>query len=80
MTYEEFLNNWRPQYVDWASEADAADMEPPSEEKTAHGWASAERPAHNHFNWHQNRTDRRLAELEARVAWLTACLEEERSV
>lgn len=35
----------------------------------ANGWA-IEQPPHTYFNWHMNRTDKRLVDLEARLAWL----------
>jgi hypothetical protein len=50
----------------WASEAESRDILAPSAEKIAQGWR-AEIPPHEYFNWHMNRTDRRLAALETPV-------------
>lgn len=75
MTYEEFREQWKPEHKAWGAEADPADMVAPPQEKVGQGWV-AERPPHTTFNWHQNRTDLRLEELEARVAWLGRMLEQ----
>ena len=50
----------------WASEAAEPDILAPSAEKIAQGWL-AEVPPHEYFNWHMNRTDKRLVDLETPV-------------
>lgn len=50
-------------HVVWASEALEQDKLAPSAEKAALGWVE-ERPPHEWFNWHMNRTDTRLDQLE----------------
>ncbi len=51
-------------HVVWASEANELDCLAPTVEKQAQGWL-AENPPHEWFNWHMNRTDSRLEELES---------------
>lgn len=48
----------------WASSAGSAGKQAPSAEKIALGWADNEYPPNEWFNWHQNRTDTRLNDLE----------------
>lgn len=47
----------------WASEAEDSNIQAPSVEKQKSGWTQ-ETPPHEWFNWHMNRTDRRLNDLE----------------
>lgn len=49
--------------VIWASEAPEANIAAPSSDKQAQGWTK-ETPPFEWFNWHMNRTDRRLTQLE----------------
>ena len=69
ITREEFLNEYSSPHIDWASNASPADITEPSDDRIRHGWA-IEQPLHSLFNWHMNRADRRIRELEARVEWL----------
>ena len=75
MTREEFLQEYHPQHKTWAAEAEPANIKTPSDARIARGWV-VEQPQHTYFNWHMHRTDTRLAQLEARVAWLEKCLAE----
>lgn len=75
ITREEFLNEYASSYPDWASNASSAHIATPSDERIAMGWV-IEQPLHTYFNWHMNRCDRRIRELEAKVAWLEKCLAE----
>lgn len=72
-TKEEFLNEYQSIYRDWAANADPENIKEPTEERVVQGWV-IEQPLHTFFNWHMNRTDRRLRDLEARIAWLEKCL------
>ena len=54
--------------VIWASEAPEANIAAPSSDKQAQGWTK-ETPPFEWFNWHMNRTDKRLVNLEARLEW-----------
>ncbi len=56
-------------YIAWAANASAADKKTPGNAKIKQGWV-LEKPSHATMNWWQNRTDTRLAELEAKVAAL----------
>lgn len=69
MTREEYLEEFVPKYSVWASKAGVADIKEPTNARILQGWG-IEKPAHHLFNWHMNRTDKRLNELEARVSWL----------
>jgi hypothetical protein len=73
ITREEFLHEYVPEYKSWASQASAADIKTPTDARIVSGWV-VEQPLHTYFNWHMNRTDDRLTQLEARVAWLEKCL------
>lgn len=55
-------------YSIWASDALAQDKLAPPAEKQAQGWIE-ETPPHEWFNWHMNRTDMRLDDLETHVAY-----------
>lgn len=72
---DEFIFEFIPKYPTWAAKALTANIKTPSDDRIALGWA-IEKPLHTYFNWHMNRTDVRLVELEARVAWLEKRLEE----
>lgn len=72
-TRDEFLNEYRSLYKDWAQDAGPEHIKEPDEARICQGWV-IEQPLHTYFNWHMNRTDRRLRNLEARVAWLEKCL------
>lgn len=72
-TRAEFLNEYRSLYMDWAKDAGPEHIKEPDESRIRQGWV-IEQPLHTYFNWHMNRTDRRLRELEAKVAWLEKCL------
>lgn len=69
ITKEEFLAEYQSAYPTWASKALPADIKEPAPARVANGWA-IEQPPHTYFNWHMNRTDKRLVDLEARLAWL----------
>ena len=74
-TFEEFYANYTPDYMIWASvPGTEADVKAPSNAKVKQGW-TIEKPSHATMNFWQNRTDKRLETLEAKVAWLTAQLE-----
>lgn len=73
ITREEFLNEYQSPYKSWASQADATNIKTPSDARIVGGWV-VEQPLHTYFNWHMNRTDTRLAALEAEIAWLRKCL------
>ena len=73
ITRDEFLNEYRSEYISWASEAQDANIKTPSDERIKSGWA-VEQPKHTYFNWFFNRSDERVRNLEARVAWLEKCL------
>lgn len=75
ITREDFLFEFISPYPTWAAKALAANIKTPSAERIALGWA-LEQPTHTYFNWHMNRSDIRLAQLEARVTWLEKKLEE----
>ncbi len=77
MTRDEFLNEYRSTHKDWAGSAGSEHIKEPSPERIDQGWV-IEQPQHTFFNWHMNRTDRRLRNLEARVAWLEKCLGQNR--
>lgn len=66
---EDFLAEYRSPHPTWAARALASNIRVPSAERIAFGWV-VEQPSHTFFNWHMHRTDKRLVELEARVAWL----------
>jgi len=70
ITQEEFMNEYVPEYPAWA---EAGEIEVPSEARIRGGWV-VEQPKHTFFNWHMNRSDKRIAALEAEVAWLKKCL------
>lgn len=72
-TKEEFINEYQSIYWDWAANAGPEHIKEPTEERIVRGWV-IEQPLHTFFNWHMNRTDRRLRDLEARIAWLEKCL------
>ena len=76
ITREEFLNEYQSSYVSWAAQAEDAHIKEPTEARINSGWV-VEQPKHTYFNWHMHRTDSRLQELEAKVAWLEKCLAEQ---
>ena len=51
-------------HIVWASGANELDCLAPTAEKQAQGWVT-ENPPHEWFNWHMNRTDSRLEDLES---------------
>lgn len=63
------------EYIAWADTAAAADLVAPDTAKQHLGWTYGEQPPHEYFNWMQNRTDTRLARLEAPSAMTTATSE-----
>lgn len=75
ITREDFIFEYVSPYPTWASKALAANIKVPTLERIVQGWV-IEQPTHTYFNWHMNRTDMRLNELEARVIWLEKRLEE----
>ena len=75
VTREDFMFEYVSPYAPWAAKALAVNIKVPSPERIAQGWV-IEQPTHTYFNWHMNRTDMRLVELEARVAWLEKRLED----
>lgn len=78
-TYEEFRNSYASDHAVWASKALPAAVAAPDKDKVLQGW-TIEKPKHNFFNWLQHRTDVRLEELEAKVAWMEACLVEQGTI
>ena len=70
---DEFLNEYQSEHISWASEAQDSDIKTPSDERIKKGWV-VEQPKHTYFNWFFNRSDERIKQLEARVAWLEKCL------
>lgn len=68
-TREEFLSEYRSEHPSWATQALPQNIRTPSAERIAFGWV-VEQPTHTYFNWHMNRTDRRLSRNEALLAWL----------
>lgn len=54
-----------PEYIAWADQAASNELVAPSTEKQHAGWVEGEQPPHEYFNWHQNRTDKRLDSLES---------------
>ena len=60
-------------YIVWAHDADASEIQAPSADKQASGWTQ-ETPPHEWFNWKWNQTDTRLENLEgpSRRAKLTS--------
>lgn len=68
-TKEEFLNEFVPERPAWGCEAEPQHIVKPTEERIRKGWV-VEKPLHTFFNWHMNNVDNRIAELEAKVAWL----------
>lgn len=77
-TRAEFLNEYKSPHKDWACDAGKEHIKEPSEARICQGWV-IEQPSHAYFNWHMNRADRRIRELEARVAWLEKCLGQNQS-
>lgn len=75
ITRDEFIKEFASEYVDWACDAPVEHIRKPSESRVRQGWV-VEQPLHTYFNWHMNRSDKRIRELEARVAWLEKCLAE----
>lgn len=73
ITREEFLHEFRSKHEDWACDAPPEHIKEPSGQRVRSGWV-VEQPLHTYFNWHMNRADKRIRELEARVAWLEKCL------
>ena len=73
ITRAEFLKEYKPTHIAWASGAPSADIKTPTDARIRNGWA-VEQPPHTYFNWHMNRCDTRLTDLEAHVAWLEKCL------
>ena len=69
ITKDEFITEYQSPYPTWAAKALPADIKEPSLARVANGWA-IEQPPHTYFNWHMNRTDKRLVSLEASLAWL----------
>lgn len=67
-----YENSYESNYPVWAS-AEGAGKEAPSDNKILQGWV-IEKPKHTYFNWWQNRTDKRIEELEAKIAWLESKL------
>lgn len=72
---EDFIFEYVSQHPTWGAKALPANIREPSVERIAQGWV-IEQPLHTYFNWHMNRTDKRLVELEARVSWLERKLAE----
>ncbi len=73
-TFEDYYaNTFKPTYQAWASTAARADVTEPSQAKVLQGWV-IEKPRHAYFNWWQNRTDKRIEMLEAKIAWLESKL------
>ena len=66
---QDFINEYQSEYPTWAARATPANIKQPTATRIANGWV-IEQPTHTFFNWHMNRTDGRLRELEARMAWL----------
>lgn len=75
ITKEEFIAEYQSEYPTWASKALPADIKEPSLARVASGWA-IEQPPHTYFNWHMNRTDKRLVNLEARLEWYAQQIEQ----
>ena len=73
-TFTQFRNSYQPRYEVWASvPGNPGAVRTPGDAKIRQGW-TIEKPSHSTMNFWQNQTDKRLEELEAKVAWLIANL------
>ncbi len=81
MTKEEFTAQYKENTDElvWASRCDPAERQKPDAARIVTGW-TVEKPGHRLFNWLFHRSDTRILELEATVAWLEAELEEIRAL
>ena len=72
--FSDFKTGYTSTYNVWASvPGKAADVKNPGTAKVKQGW-TIEKPSHATLNFWMNRTDKRVEELEAKVAWLVAQL------
>lgn len=70
-TFTNFKKNYTSNIPVWASTANTRDVKTPGDAKIKTGWV-IEKPSHATMNFWQKRTDERIAELEAKVAWLVS--------
>lgn len=72
--FSDFKTGYSSSFYVWASEpGTSADVKNPGAAKIKQGW-TIEKPSHASFNFWMNRTDKRLEDLEAKVAWLISNL------
>ena len=70
-SFTNFKKGYTSSYPIWAATATTRDSKTPGDTKIKQGWV-IEKPSHATMNFWQKRTDTRLEELEAKVAWLVS--------